>query len=635
MTLPRLLAAAGCAVLALAATCAAARPFTAADLVSLDRASDPHVSPDGKTVAFVLRQTDLEKNRGVTALMLVDLVEGDHTTVRIDGPQDDGSSPRWSSDGATLFYLKGGQVWSTRGDGCSGLRFTPNRRPGAPPAICVPSAQPRQVTHLPLDVDTFRVSPDGKRLIVSMAVFPDADDPAATKARLDARKADKSSGQLYDKLFVRHWDTWADGTRNHLFAVNLDADTGFAIPLTPGFDGDVPGRPFGGDDDYALSPDGRTVYFSARVAGRTEPFSTNFDIFRVPADGSAAPVDITAANMAWDAGPVVSPDGTRLAYRAMKRPGFEADRFGVRVMDLTTGATREIDSSWDRSAESLKWSPDGRTLYLAAADTQTERLYAMDAQSGRVAPLTTGGHVTEYDLAGPRSHIPARQHGRPGAALSHLRSRWRAGRAAQPLRRRQARGRGERAVRELHLPRLERRAGARLGGEAGRLPARPQVPHRLPDSRRPAGQLGRQLELPLEPAVLRGAGLRGGDGRFPRLHRLRPSLHRRDLRPLGRPPAGGPAEGLGRRPGQVPVGGRLQRLRPRSQLRRLHDLLDRGRVERAVEVPGGPRRRLRRPHDGLLHRGGCGSRPGSTVGPTATCPGKTPPPTNASTRSPR
>ena len=234
-----------------------------------------------------------------------------------------------------------------------------------------------------------------------MAVFPDAEDPAATKARMDARKADKSTGQLYDHLFVRHWDTWADGTRNHLFAVDLADDGARATPLTPGFDGDVPGKPFGGDEDYSLSPDGRTVFFSARTAGRTEPLSTNFDIWRVPADGSAPPQDLTAANKAWDAGPVVSPDGTRLAYRAMHRPGFEADRFGVMVMDLATGATREIDPKWDRSAETLRWSADGRTLYLTAGDVQTERLYAMDAASGAVRPLTTGGHVTEYDLAGP------------------------------------------------------------------------------------------------------------------------------------------------------------------------------------------------------------------------------------------
>ena len=398
MSLRRLAFLAG-SLLALGAVPAAARPFTAADLVGLDRASDPHVSPDGRTVAFVLRRTDLDKNRGVTSLMLMDLAAPDHPVHRLEAAPDGASSPRWDRYG-DLYFLSSSsgsaQVW--RASIPAPAAVGTGRTAPTPLARRAPL---QQLTHLPLDVDSFRLSPDGRRLVVSMAVFPDAEDPAATKARLDARHADKSSGQLYDHLFVRHWDTWADGTKNHLFAVDLAGDGAHATPLTPGFDGDVPSKPFGGDEDYSLSPDGRTVFFAARLAGRPEPLSTNFDIWRVPADGSAPPQDLTAANPAWDAGPVVSPDGTRLAYRAAKRPGFEADRFGVMVMDLRTGATREIDPTWDRSAETLKWSADGRTLLLTAADVQTERLYAMDAATGAVRPLTTGGHVTEFDLAGP------------------------------------------------------------------------------------------------------------------------------------------------------------------------------------------------------------------------------------------
>ena len=361
---------------------AAGRPFTAADLVGLDRASDPHVSPDGRTVAFVLRATDLEKNRGVQRIQLLDLGRPGAEPRDLDVGQGGGASPRWSPDGRSLYFLSGrsgsDQVWRVSTSG----------------------GRPVQVTRLPLDVGAFRVGQD--RLIVSTAVFPGAEDPAATKARLDARAADKSTGQVFDKLFVRHWDTWADGARNHLFAVELGGDGARAVALTPGFDGDVPSRPFGDDADFTVSPDGATVYFSARVAGRTEPLSTNFDIFAVPAAGGAAPRNLTAGNRGWDAGPVVSPDGARLAYRAMKRAGFEADRYGVMVMDLRTGRTREIDPRFDRSVETLRWSPDGRTLFGTAGDVGTGRLYVFDAETGREAALTTGGHVTEFDVAQDR-----------------------------------------------------------------------------------------------------------------------------------------------------------------------------------------------------------------------------------------
>ena len=192
-----LLAASALLLTTAAPALAQTRGLTPQDLVSLDRVSDPHVSPDGRRVVYDLRRTDLVANSGVHSLQVVG-VDGR------GGGEQQGSqgatSPRWGADGR-LYYLHGGQVWSAN--------------------VCAPKCRALhavQVTALPLDVDTFRLSPDGRTLVVSMAVFPDAEQPAATKAREDARRADKSTGRLYDHLFVRHWDAWADGTKNHLFA---------------------------------------------------------------------------------------------------------------------------------------------------------------------------------------------------------------------------------------------------------------------------------------------------------------------------------------------------------------------------------------------------------------------------------
>jgi len=160
----------------------------------------------------------------------------------------------------------------------------------------------------------------------------------------------------------------------------------------------VPGKPFGGDDDFIVTPDGKTVIFSARLAGKTEAWSTNFDLWSVPVDASAKPVSITPDNLAEDVGPVVSPDGTKLAWRAMKRPGFEADRFGVMVRDLKTGATKEIDPDFDRSADKLVWSTDGRTLYLSAAELGRQKLFAMDVATGKATALTDTGHIGDFDV---------------------------------------------------------------------------------------------------------------------------------------------------------------------------------------------------------------------------------------------
>jgi dipeptidyl aminopeptidase/acylaminoacyl peptidase len=364
---------------------APSRPFTARDLVMLERVSDPQAAPDGSSVAFSLRETDLPANKGRHSIWRLSLREQNAQPQRLTAQGSNSDTPRWSPDGKTLFFLSSRsgstQVWRLD----AGL------------------GEARQVTSLPLDVNNFVIAPDGKRLALSLDVFTDCADLACSKKRLDDKAAAKSSGTVYDKLFIRHWDTWSDGRRSQLFIADLDeAGTVSAAPrwITRGIDGDVPSKPFGDESEYCFSPDGRTVYFGVRIAGDSEPWSTNFDIYAVPADGGGAPRNLTADNPAWDAYPMVSRDGGKLYYLAMKRPGFEADRFGVMELDLASGSKREIAPDWDRSAGSIRLSADGHSLY-ALADDQGERpLFSIDIRSGKVTKLVAGGNIGAYTLAG-------------------------------------------------------------------------------------------------------------------------------------------------------------------------------------------------------------------------------------------
>ena len=183
------------------------------------------------------------------------------------------------------------------------------------------------------------------------------------QARLEERRSAKARAQAYDRLFVRHWDTWEDGRVSQLFSIALDGERrprGEPVPLTAALDADIPSKPHGGRADYAFSPDGSQLVFSARLRGKLEPVSTNFDVWRVPADGSGAPVNLTADNPAWDAQPAFSPDGKLLAHLAMDRPGFEADRFRLVVRDAASGAIRFTTRDWDRSIAAFRFSR-GRT----------------------------------------------------------------------------------------------------------------------------------------------------------------------------------------------------------------------------------------------------------------------------------
>jgi dipeptidyl aminopeptidase/acylaminoacyl peptidase len=197
-------------------------------------------------------------------------------------------------------------------------------------------------------------------------------------------------------LFIRHWDSWAEpGVRSRLFGFTIANGrvTGAGAPLTGALVGDTPSKPFGGGEEIAFSPDGRTVFFTMREAGRIEPTSTNLDIFAVPSDGSAPPTNLTDANDATDNLPTLSPDGRTLAYFAMARPTYEADRQVLMLRDLATGQVRPLTQAWDRSVDSIAWAADGRSLLVTAGDTLEEPVFRVDARSGAVTRLTQDGHA--------------------------------------------------------------------------------------------------------------------------------------------------------------------------------------------------------------------------------------------------
>ena len=358
-----------------------ARPFDVEDLVRLARVSDPVLSPDGQLVAYTLRETDMESNRGVTSLWLVSS-DASSAPRRLTGAGSNASSPRWASAGDSLYFLSdrsgSNQVWS----------------------LPLRGGEARQVTLFPVPVRTYVVAPAGDRLAVSLSVFTDCPDLACTRQRLDERSSSKASGVLHEQLFVRHWDSWEDGRRAQLFVVELDAQGRAGEPrlLSRGLDANVPTRPFGDASEITFSPDGASVVFAARLATPDEAWSTNVDLWSVRVAGEGAPENLTADNLATDTTPLFSPDGRHLAWLAMSRPGFEADRYRVMLRDLQSGATREVAPDWDRSAHGLAFSADGRTLYTWSDDLGHRRLFAVDTRSGAARAISGDGTMAGFSV---------------------------------------------------------------------------------------------------------------------------------------------------------------------------------------------------------------------------------------------
>ncbi len=403
------------AAVAVVARGAAPHAFSVHDMLAMDRVSDPQVSPDGKLVAFSVSVTDLAAN-GRRSDIYVASVDGSFVR-RMTSDAANDTQPRWSRDGKGIYFVsaRGGspQVWRLPIDG----------------------GEAKQVTRLPLGVDALRVAPDGRFLTFSLAVFP-GKSPEETRRLLDERAKAKSTGVVYDRLFIRHWDTWEDGTRNHLFIYPLPA--GPARDLMPAMDADCPSRPFGGAEEYGVSLDGQDIVFAAKDAGREEAWSTNYDLYLVRAGGPDAPRKLTG-NPAWDTQPAFSPDGKTLAYLAMSRSGYEADRYDVVLRDWTSGSERRIvlradeTPRGDRSAGELAWSADGRELYCTADHLGQHSLFAVDAASGKarivVRDGTTAGPQPRPDgrilysmhsLLGPAELYDAARDGSDARRVTHF-----------------------------------------------------------------------------------------------------------------------------------------------------------------------------------------------------------------------
>jgi dipeptidyl aminopeptidase/acylaminoacyl peptidase len=387
------------------------QPFTVQDLVRLERVSELDASPDGKRVAYTLRSTDMEANKARTSVWLADTGKRGGAPLRLTDIAANSNAAQWSADGRYIYFLSNRsgstQVWRVA---AGGTEPRGARNAGAP-SIDAPGADALQVTNLPLDVGTFRVSPKGDRLLVSVEVYLDCADLACTKQRVDAAAHSNATGVVHTQLFVRHWDTWSDGRRSQVFSMPLDdVARGTPVNLTAGI-GDVPSKPFGGREDYAFSPDGAQVAFSVRAAAG-EAWSTNFDVYEVPAEGGT-PRNLTADNPAWDGQPAFSPDGTQLAYLAMDRPGFEADRFHLVLLNLASGVKRPLTQNWDRSIDSFAWSRDGKTLFATTDHLGQRPLWAIDANTGRASAITGAGQVEAFSVGSRKVFYAAGTLGSP------------------------------------------------------------------------------------------------------------------------------------------------------------------------------------------------------------------------------
>jgi dipeptidyl aminopeptidase/acylaminoacyl peptidase len=360
------------------------RAFTLEDLYRAKGVGEPAISPDGRTIVYAVTTNDWAAKKKTVALWRVDADGSNARPITAGDARDE--HPFFSPDGKTLAFV--------------------SSRTGEPQVFFLPlgGGEAEQKTRFPGGVESPRFSRDGRSVVFSADVFPACGaDAACNKKASDARDANKIKAHLADSLLYRHWTSWKDGMRMHVFLLDLaEADAGKAIrDLTPG-DFDSPGFSLGGGGDFDLSPDGKELAFSSN-RDADAAFSTNADVWTVPTlgDSSAlsAPRNLTAANKGFDGSPRYSPDGRFLAFKRQLTPRFEADRFRIIVRDRATGAERDLTATFDDNVRDFEFSKDGGRIFFTAEVKGRTPLYELVLATGALRAVSSVGALDAWALA--------------------------------------------------------------------------------------------------------------------------------------------------------------------------------------------------------------------------------------------
>ncbi|WP_379922964.1 prolyl oligopeptidase family serine peptidase [Erythrobacter sp. R86502] len=373
-----------------------APPMSDQDLVTLPRLGAPAVNAAGTLAVYSVTVTDPESLDRTPSHYLRDLTKPGADAIALNlGMQASGLT--FGADGH-LYFLS-----SEHPDASAAPRtrlwraaLAADGMPGTPQIVAdMPDAA----------IAGFKLSPNGN----AVALWGEVARTCPTFGCADASPQHlpgPGTGRLYDAKdgFVRHWDRWATpGTHNRIFTFPLKdgVAVGQGVPAdgidpATGITADTPTMPFGGAEELAFSPDGTVLYFTARLANAAEPTSTNLDIYAADLTG-APPRLLTAGNQATDTTPVPSPDGRYLAWLAMARPTYEADKLAVQLLDLKTGEMRNLTETTDLSFGSLAWEADGKHLIATAQKVLDTPAFRIDTKTGKVTELNL--------MAGNEAHI--------------------------------------------------------------------------------------------------------------------------------------------------------------------------------------------------------------------------------------
>jgi len=344
-------------------------PMQLEDLFRLARIADPQLNPKGSQIVYqVTKVSEAAKNAKSTQLWLLDINKSPRQITH-SGKAD--SHPRWSPDGSKILF-------ESNRSGVSQL-FVLDIALGGEPA---------KVTSIATGASGGIWSPDGTKIAFYSAVnpkwshLPFAESDSKNKEDEEAAAANPVKAKTFTRLFYRHWDSYVEDKRNHLFVANLDGSE--CRDVTPGDQDAYPtSTTFSVGDDFTFSPDSKSLVFTA-VPKMGESWTTNYDICRVGIDNKSQEwTNLTAANPAADGCPKFSPDGKHVAFRTQIKPGYEADKWNLVLqpcnLDGTfAGKSTVLTGDLDRSVNDFAWT-SASELVFSTDEFASSALYSVSA----------------------------------------------------------------------------------------------------------------------------------------------------------------------------------------------------------------------------------------------------------------
>ena len=358
--------------------------MTPETLWSMHRLGSFAVSPQGDRVVYTLSTPDIQANKNRTAILTIG-IDGTRRK-RLTTGQESEVEPTFIADGKRIAFLKGGDLWTMDCEGQDRKQLSKTR-----------------------DIEGFKFSPDGKQVIVIRQV----ESTVSIKAK--EKDLPLATGLVITDMNYRHWDQYVQ-TIPHIFLAQVgESGLGEMKDLLEGEPYECPVLPFGGSEQFCWSPDGQQIaYTSRKKTGVAYATSTDTDIYIYnvstgettnvckPAGYTEPEADALCSlekqtknqstediNAGYDQDPQFSPDGKMLAWKSMKRDGYESDRTRLCVMDLKSGKKTYVTEEFESGVDAFSWADDSKTLYFVGVWQARSMVYQTNLK-GKVEAITTG-----------------------------------------------------------------------------------------------------------------------------------------------------------------------------------------------------------------------------------------------------